>query len=213
MPDYAEGKIYKIFCSTTDDTYIGSSTQPLCNRMKNHRNDHNNKNKAHYNFKLYQCFRERGVDNFYIELLEKYPCSSKEELVAREGYWIRQDKPTLNTRIAGRTDKQYYEDNKEAIKQKVKEYCENNRDAVLERKRSYHQRLKDTPEYKQKRQEYAETHKQQIAEYKKRWAEENKERINSCRNEKVQCECGCVVSRKYMLVHRKSRKHEQLTNC
>ena len=46
MPDYSQGKIYQILNTITDDVYIGSTTQLLCNRMKSHRsiakNDHNN---------------------------------------------------------------------------------------------------------------------------------------------------------------------------
>jgi len=33
--------------------------------------------------------RDIGVEKFYIELIELFPCNSKEELVAREQYYIR----------------------------------------------------------------------------------------------------------------------------
>lgn len=47
----------------------------------------------------------------YIELIENYPCECKEELVAREGYLIKQI-GTLNALISGRTQREYYKDNK-----------------------------------------------------------------------------------------------------
>ena len=212
MPDYSQGKIYKILNSITNDTYIGSTTQLLCNRMKNHRNDHNNQNSTHYNYKLYKCFREHGIEHFYIELVEKYPCSSKEELLAREGCWIRQECPSLNSQVAGRTSKQYYEDNKEKIKQMVKKYTENNKDHVLESKKAYYEKVKDTLSFKLKRKEYAENHKQQIAEYGKQYREDNKDKLKERREEQIQCECGCLISRPKIQRHRRSRKHEQLMN-
>ena len=33
--------------------------------------------------------RELGVENFYIELIENFPCDTVEELRAREGHYIR----------------------------------------------------------------------------------------------------------------------------
>ena len=51
-------------------------------------------------------------------------------VLAREGYWIRQEKPTLNKQVAGRTDKEYYQDNQERIKQQVREYKTANEDNV-----------------------------------------------------------------------------------
>ena len=44
---------------------------------------------------------EIGVQHFQIELIETYPCNNKEELLAKEGYYIRTLKPSLNQRIAG----------------------------------------------------------------------------------------------------------------
>eukprot|EP00972_Heterocapsa_arctica_P110895 16331017-Heterocapsa_arctica.AAC.1 len=59
--------------------------------------------------------REVDSDEYYIELIENYPCSSLEELRAREGFWIREI-GTLNKLVAGRTAKEfgreYYQQNK-----------------------------------------------------------------------------------------------------
>ena len=60
--------------------------------------------------------RNIGANNCYIELIELYPCSSKEELCAREGHSIR-ERGTLNMCIAGRTSKQYLEDDNDRLKQ------------------------------------------------------------------------------------------------
>ena len=39
---------------------------------------------------------ELGIEHFYIELIEKHPCDSKEELLQKEGEHIRKI-GTLNT--------------------------------------------------------------------------------------------------------------------
>ena len=61
---------------------------------------------------------ELGVENFYIELIENYPCNDVYELRSREGYYIREI-GTLNKNVAGRTRKEYkkqhHETNKEHI--------------------------------------------------------------------------------------------------
>jgi hypothetical protein len=45
-----------------------------------------------------------GIENFGIELIEYCPCTTKEELHAKEGEWIRKI-GTLNEVTAGRSNK------------------------------------------------------------------------------------------------------------
>ena len=40
MVDYQNSKIYKIECTTTGDTYIGSTTKPLDQRLQSHVEDY-----------------------------------------------------------------------------------------------------------------------------------------------------------------------------
>ena len=77
-------------------------------------------------------------DNWYIELFENFPCNSKEELNKREGEIIREI-GTVNKQIAGRTKKEYYEDNKDKMKQHYKEYQEKNKDMIAEKNKKYRQ--------------------------------------------------------------------------
>ena len=44
----------------------------------------------------YKHFNLIGWDNVSMILLEKYPCNSKQELKAREHYWITELHPKLN---------------------------------------------------------------------------------------------------------------------
>ena len=70
--------------------------------------------------------RESSIDNFYIELYENIICENREQLTKREGEVIRQI-GTLNIKIAGRTRKEYRENNKD----KIKEYREKNQDKII----------------------------------------------------------------------------------
>ena len=107
MRDYSRAKIYKILNEVDDDVYIGATCQPLCVRMTEHRRYRNCAN-----FKLYRKMREIGVEQFYIELVAETPCENIEQLNAIEGYYIRK-LATLNTRIEGRTKKQYTYDTRD----------------------------------------------------------------------------------------------------
>ena len=53
---YMNGKIYKIFNSTDDEIYVGSTVQRLCERMAKHRASI--KNKPHY--RLYEHMVLKG---------------------------------------------------------------------------------------------------------------------------------------------------------
>ncbi len=117
MPDYKNGKIYTIRCRD-DPTliYVGSTTQQLSQRWQEHKRHSKNPNHKSYNIQLYQNLRDKGIDNFYIELYSECPCANREQLTKHEGKLIREI-GTINSRIAGRTDKQYQEDNKDKIKE------------------------------------------------------------------------------------------------
>lgn len=127
MPDYSKGKIYTIRCKNDPSLiYVGSTIQSLSKRWGGH------KCKAiergHY--PLYSTINGKWKD-FFIELFELYPCSCKEELLRREGEIIR-ELGTLNKVISGRTDKEYYIDYKDKIKEQIKKYQENNKEKIKE---------------------------------------------------------------------------------
>ena len=127
--NYQNGKIYCVRNSVDDDIYVGSTTQPLSKRSTK------KEEKKHY--KLYQKMNEVGIDNFYIELFEKYPCDSKEELFRKEGEVMRELKPILNSKIQGRTLEEWLDDNKEYLTQERKNRYERNKDQILEKKKEY----------------------------------------------------------------------------
>ena len=158
MPDYQKGKIYTIRCRD-DETliYVGSSIQRLSVRWGGHKRDMLKKP----NRPLYKNMLDKGVDMFYIELYEEYPCNAKEQLRKREGVVIREI-GTLNKVIAGRTKKERESDPE--YKQKRKEYQQ-----TPEYKQK-HKEYKQTPEYKQKQKEYDRA-RRSTPEYKQKQKE------------------------------------------
>lgn len=60
--------VYKITNLKNNKCYIGSSIR-VEKRWQQHKNASQNKNHLHYNYPLYQAFREDGIENFKFEIL------------------------------------------------------------------------------------------------------------------------------------------------
>jgi hypothetical protein len=65
------------------------------------------------------------------------------QLNKREGELIRQTDNAVNRCIAGRTQKEWFEDNKDKIKQYYKEWCEDNKDKKKECDKQYREDNKE----------------------------------------------------------------------
>jgi len=122
--DYQNSKIYKIESITGEGLiYIGSTTKKyLSQRMAEHKDDYK-KWKAGKKTKTasYDIFELYGFDNCKITLLENFECQTKDELNAREGYYIK-TLDCVNKVVPKRTRKEYVMDNVESIKNTKKEY-------------------------------------------------------------------------------------------
>lgn len=161
MPDYKDSKIYKIISlSNPELVYYGSTTQKLNQRLAKHKSDmKSNKTSC-------SSFEVLNQPDVTIVLVESYPCNSKEELHAREAYYIQNNK-CVNKCVPGRDRKQYKQDNKE----KIKKYYEDNKEKI---KQWYLDNKEQLQEYYK---QYYQDHKQQKKEYHKKWYEDNKEKI------------------------------------
>ena len=122
MVNYANGKIYKIVCNVTGKQYIGSTTKKyLCDRLSSHVCKYKMwKNEKHH---YVSSFAVVESGNYNIILVEKCPCTSKEELYARERHFI-ESLECVNMMIPGRTEKEWREANKESIQEKCRQYRE-----------------------------------------------------------------------------------------
>ena len=137
MNRYQNGKIYKVIDIDYNKCYIGSTCENLSKRVEGHRKDFKNylidKNVNKHYTKSVLLFEEYGMDNAKIELIENFPCNSKEELLQREGYYIEKTN-CLNRCVAGRSkiayNKQRYENTKEQILEQYKDYRRRNKEAI-----------------------------------------------------------------------------------
>ena len=171
MPNYQDGKIYKIVCRITNLIYIGSTTNKyLCNRLGQHKYAINNKN-------LRQSTSKEVLKNndYYIELIELVPCNSKDELTKRERFYI-ESTDCVNKCVPGRTSKEYYSVNKDKLIKYQTEYNEQNKEKISEHKKIYREQNKDIiTEYAVK---YRENNKEKISERQKLYRDQNKEKIS-----------------------------------
>jgi len=195
MPNYQNGKIYSIRSHLTDDVYIGSTIETLSNRMAGHKKYYKKwlitKKRYTTSFEIIN----KDPENCYIELVELYPCNSKIELHRREGEIIRTTN-CVNKNIAGRTQKEWFEENKQILAEKSKIYRQTNKQSILEKNKQYRQTNKQKILEKAKqmyennkqstieqRKQYRDNNKVKINEQKRRYHEENKEQINKKKKE------------------------------
>jgi len=168
MPNYQNGKIYKIINYDNDDIYIGSTCESLSCRLSKHRNKHNEYLKGNCNY--ITSFKILEIPSAKIILIENFPCNTKEELNAREAYYIR-ELDCVNKYIPLRTGKEYVEDNKEYVKEWKANYYIENKEKLSEQKKANYEANKEVVKAKQKA--YYEANKEAINQ-RKRDARKNK---------------------------------------
>ena len=205
MPvDYQGGKIYTIRAPATDKYYIGSTADSLPKRFYEHK----------ASFARYQNGKMNNITSFqivelegaYIELLETYPCNSKAELERREGELIREHRDNcVNRNIAGRTQKEYREANKDKVRILVKNWQEANKE-----KQKAKVREKITCECGASVRKYHLKYHRETARHATRLfniQNTNKDILNAKQSEKIICECGASMRRDNLTNHRKTARH------
>ncbi len=75
--------IYKIWNRINNKIYVGLTTRLLIERWK----EHIKQSKGKHLSIIGRAIKKYGVENFYIEKIEE--CSTIEELIIREEYWIK----------------------------------------------------------------------------------------------------------------------------
>lgn len=96
--DYANAKIYRIEVPSRPDLlpYYGATCSTLTKRLNGHRNGRRDTRSRD----LMEC------EDVSIVLMEAYPCHNKDELNAREAWWIRNNE-CCNRNIPDRSEKEY----------------------------------------------------------------------------------------------------------
>jgi hypothetical protein len=153
---YKLGKVYKITSGNSDKVYIGSTTQKLNNRLRGHVLDFEKfiNGKVH-NVSSFEVLKEGDVK---IELIKEFEDITRKELLKHEGKYIK-EMDCINERIAGRTCKEYKEDNREEILAKKKAYKEANKEKIKAKNNAYRQANKE--EFARRSREHYAKKKQQ----------------------------------------------------
>ena len=189
--DYSNGRIYKIepICEHDEnEVYYGSTCQLLCKRMDKHRSDYKWwLNKKRDKFSSFELFEKYGVENCKIYLVELYPCETKEELFAREGYHIKNNK-CVNRYVAG---------NQLAVG--IKEYHQIYRN----------QHKDENIEYGKI---YRENNKQKLKENRTIYVAKNIDKIKEYSQTKNVCSCGGKYTNHDRPKHYRTKKHIKWQN-
>lgn len=177
------GCVYQIVNMKNGMKYIGSTQMRLSQRQYRHKQDSHKSN-----IYLYKEIRKCGIENFRIEELKPY-FLTKHQLRRKEGKWIRKldtFNNGYNMEIAGRTRKEYEDENKEQKKEYGKKYYIQNKEQIKEQEKKYR-----------------EEHKEKIKEREKEYYIQNNK-------EKIKCECGSIVNKSSLIRHKKTKKHIKL---
>ena len=166
--------------------------------------------------------REIGEEKFYIELIEEYPCQNSEQLLKREGEWMRKI-GTLNENVAGRTKQDYNDENRENRNHKAKEYYQENKEQILQRQREHYKEHQErinerhrkyNEEHKEEIKAYRDARKEEKTEYNKSYYKGNKEQSYQKHKEwvaqnkvKIVCEICNREYPKYDKAHHIQRKY------
>jgi hypothetical protein len=186
MVNYNNSKVYMIqpiMEHEEGEIYIGSTTKKyLSQRMDSHRSFYKYWKKGKGKGKKIMCFDlfdKYGIENCQILLIENVHANSKDELVSREGYYIRNMK-CLNKVIPDRSkteyNKEYTKDNNDKIKFYKSEYYKNNQAIINEKHYKYYV--------------------------------DNKDKIKIWKGQKHFCQCGIHYTNSNKARHLESLKHQ-----
>ena len=130
-------KIYKIVDNINNNIYIGSTCKTLKTRLSEHKSGYKRFLKGLFNkIKSFDIIKN---NDYKIELLEDCEIKTKQELLARERFYIKNNE-CLNKNIPGRTDKE--------IQQYQKDYKKTNKDKIDNFNKAYYIRNKEKLEEK-----------------------------------------------------------------
>lgn len=165
--------IYNIRCIDTSCvfTYVGSSAN-FTKRKCQHKSTCNNLNAKTYDYILYKTIRENGGwDNWNMNIIEIFPCESKQHLCVREQYHIQEQENKLNSIRAFIT----LEEKVEEAKDYHKKYSFDNKIELSEYKKNY--RNENLDKIKLQNTEYRNENLDKIKLHKKEYYDNNKNMI------------------------------------
>jgi hypothetical protein len=199
MPDYSNGKIYKIVVDTEEEykPYVGSTIEELSRRMAGHRAGYKYwKNGKGTHVRSYDLFDKFGIESCKIILLEECSCDSKMKLLMKEREWFdkieccnksfphKTEEDSINYNIS------YRDKNKKILaeKQRVRQQMDASNDSNYYQKK-YQKDIDRNPNFlKERYQKY-------------------KDKIKETTKEKMTCKCGAIFCKGHKARHERSQKH------
>ena len=199
MNRYENGKIYFITDLNYTKFYYGSTCESLTRRFARHKYSfrryvENDKTYRMGNTTSFNLFNEFGISNCKIELVCLCPCNTKEELLAKEGQYIRENE-CVNKNIAGRTQQDYVNEHRDQIYERNRNYQRNNGDKISQTQHEKY--IRNSEYYKQKARENHQEKKDQIHEKK---------------NTVIICGCGKQTTNSNKRRHEKCQYHQNWLN-
>lgn len=143
--DYSKTIIYKICCKDTsiNDIYVGHTTQ-LIKRRSCHKMRCTDENSKYHNIYVYEFIRKHGGwNNWEIIQIEECNCKNQEEALKRERFWLDELKASLNKVLPTRDKKEYTNDNKEHLSNKLKEWRKKNEEHFKHQQKQYYESVKE----------------------------------------------------------------------
>ena len=117
----------KITDNSNQNVYIGSTCKTLKERLSQHKSNYKSYlNGLYHNVTSFDIIKN---NDYKIESIENCNIKTKQELFARERYFIENNE-CINKIIPGRTDKEYKDDNKDKINEKKNLYRDANKDKI-----------------------------------------------------------------------------------
>jgi hypothetical protein len=197
MVNYNNAVIYKICCNDVSitDCYVGSTCN-FTRRKCAHKCGCNSITNKSYNLNVYTFIRANGGwENWNMVQVEAYEAKDKRDLETRERFHMEQLNSSLNKRVPTRTEKEYYEDNKEQIKKYKKKYDADHKEEIIIKNKEYNDTHKDEMKeyYKNnkteigiKKKKYYDDHKEELIINQKKYYDDHKEEINIKKNLRYQ---------------------------
>lgn len=183
---YSSGKIYKLICND-GHYYYGSTIVKLSQRFYGHK-----ESSKTMTSKVYTYINKIGWNNVKIELVESFPCETREELRKKENEYIISsigDDLNLNTLKSYISEseynercKNYYIANKEHILKRNETYYKTHEEQIKDKRHENY--LKNREKVNSKNKAYQEIHKEEVKQQRKEFYELNKERLCKDKREK-----------------------------
>jgi hypothetical protein len=202
--DYSKTLIYKIQHEDDESLlYIGHTTN-FAKRKCEHKRCCNSENDKLHNIKLYKMLRDNGGwECFKMVVIKPFPCENKLQADAEEDRVMLEFKSNINNNSA--VDSKEQLDNStidEYHKEYHKKYYLEFGDIIKEYNKNY--KAKNFDKIKENNKQYYIKNCGIIKENRKQQYLDNKSKEN---NQKITCECGCIVAESHLPTHKKTTKH------